>query len=185
MFGTIEITVRMDKVLHCLHHWSHQFRRSFHSFAKRYAECGIDVGDIKVVAYVALLKWTEYKPSETKPYAYELVKHWDDKKWEPIAIQALVQSCMPDKAEQFKLAKDVIRKTVVLFGNNSKYYGEVATVADAQNLEVNGRVNSEYHKFALEFVFFIFTIHITDESNKKILSCKITSYGLCGSSAKF
>lgn len=112
-----------------------------------YSECGIDVGEIKLVAFVALLKWIEYKPSETKPNAYELIKHWNDKKWEPIAIQTLIQSCMPDKREQFKMAKDVIRKTVILFSHNTKYYGEVATVADAQNLEVNGRVNSKYINF--------------------------------------
>lgn len=110
---------------------------------QRYSECGIDVGPIEMIVYVSLLKWVEYKPSETKPYTYELVKHWDDKKWEPAAIQTLIQSCMPEKGEQFKVAKDVIRKTVVLLSNNSKYYGEIATVADAQNLEKNGRVNSK------------------------------------------
>ena len=111
------------------------------SFLKRYAACGIEVGELKLVAYVALLKWTEYKPSETMPNAYELVKHWDDKKWEPAAIQAIIQSCMPEKTQQFKLVKDVLHKSVILFGNKSYYYGEVATIAES--LDENGRVKSK------------------------------------------
>lgn len=51
---------------------------------------------------------------------------------------------MPEKEQQFKLVKDVLRKTVILFGNNSTYFGEVATVADTQSLNVNGRVHSEF-----------------------------------------
>lgn len=101
------------------------------------------MGDINLIAYVALLKWVEYKPSETKPNAYELVKHWDDRKWEPVAIQTLIKSSMPQKGQQFKLVKDVLRKSVVLFGNNSPYFGEIATIADTQNLDVNGRVHSK------------------------------------------
>lgn len=131
---------------------------------QRYAECGINVGKIELVAYVALLKWIEYKPSETKPNAYELVKHWDDRKWEPAAIQTLIQSSMPGKEQHFKLVKDVLRKTVILFGNKSTYFGEVATIADTQNLDVNGRVHSEY-KLSQIFDFH----HQRRQQNSKIL----------------
>lgn len=116
---------------------------TFRFDCSRYSECGIEVGAIEMIAYVAPLKWIEYKPSESQPHAYELVKHWDENKWEPVAIQALIRGFMPETRERFKLAKDVIRKTVVLFSKNSKYYGEMATVADAQGIEVNGRVNSK------------------------------------------
>lgn len=107
-------------------------------------ECGIDAGEIKVIAYVSQLKWIEHKPSEKIANAYELVKHWDDRKWEPVAIQMLMECCMPAKGPKFKLVKDLLRnRSVVLAGNQSYYYGETATVADTQSLETNGRVHSK------------------------------------------
>lgn len=114
-----------------------------------YSECGIDVGEIKVIAYVSQLKWIEHKPSETIPLAYELVKQWDDKKWVPVAIQTLIECCMPEKGPKFKLVHDLLRgRSVVLAGSKSHYYGETATVADTQSLETNGRVHSEYETFS-------------------------------------
>lgn len=113
-------------------------------FLIRHSENGIDVGEIKLVAYVALLKWVEYKPSETHPNAYELVKHWDDKKWVPVAVQSLIRSFMPETRPQFKSVNDVLcAKNVVLFSAKSQYFGEIATIVDSQSLETNGRVCSE------------------------------------------
>lgn len=120
-----------------------EFSACLEQLTSRYSEGCIDVGEIKIIAYVAQLKWIEYKPSETKPNAYELVKHFDDRKWYPVAIQTLIQSTMPEKGQQFKFVKDVLRKSVILFGNKSTYYGEVAAIADTQNLDVNGRVKSK------------------------------------------
>lgn len=130
---------------HFRFHQSFLFLFTFEYICLSYRECGIDVGEIKMLAYVAQLKWIEHKPSETMPNAYELVKHWEDNKWEPVALQTLIPSCMPVKGPQFKLVNDLLRgRSVVLFGNKSYYYGETATVVDIQNLETNGRVNSAY-----------------------------------------
>lgn len=137
-----------------LYSYSHIFQSlfSWELIFHSYSECGIDVGEIKIIAYVAQLKWIEHKPSETMSNAYELVKHWDDKKWEPVAIQTLIQSCMPEKGPKFKLVNDLLRgRNVVLFGHKSHYYGEIATVADTQQLDTNGRVHSTYKKYIENF----------------------------------
>lgn len=113
----------------------------------RYDEAGINVGEIKIVAFVAPLKWVGYKPSgNSKSYTYELAKCWNDEKWQPIAVQMLIKSVLAAELPALKFASDELRvPDVFLFGGNGKthHYGELAQIVDTQSLETNGRVNSK------------------------------------------
>lgn len=121
----------------------------------RYAVAGIDVGEIKVIAFVAPLKWIEYKPIDDKSNELKLVKYWDDEKWQPVAAQTMVKRFMSDEMPKIKQAKDVLRvPDVFLFGGRSHYYGEKATIADAQGFETHGRVNSEFLTEIFNFFFY-------------------------------
>lgn len=121
----------------------------------------------------------EYKPSEAKPNAYELVQHWDDKKWIPVAVQTIVPVSMLEKDPQYKLAKDVLcgGRSVVLFSNHSYHFGEFASVADNRNLETNGRVNSKCKRYILRFI----------SNNEEIIEISWKKFSLVihGSTAKF
>lgn len=91
------------------------------------------------------MKWKEYKTTDDKSNELHLVECWDDDKWKPVAVQTLVKRLPSDEISQIKYAHDVLRvPNVFLFGNGSHYYGEKATVVDAQALETHGRVNSEF-----------------------------------------
>lgn len=147
----------------------------FNGSCYRYTEAGIDVGEIKVIAFVAPLKWTEYKPIDDKSNELRLVKYWDDEKWQPIAVQTILKRFMSDEMPKVKLAKDVLRKPdVFLFGGRSHYYGEKATIADAQGLETHGRINSEF-----------FYRHFQNHFPCLYLMFFVISFGVQGSRAEF
>lgn len=125
--------------------------------AYRYAEAGIDVGEIKVIAFVATLKWIEYEPIDDKSNELKLVKYWDNEKWQPVAVQTIVKRFMSDEMPKVILAKDVVRvPDVFLFGGRSHHYGEKATIADAQGLETHGRINSEFLTETFKYIFNVF-----------------------------
>lgn len=97
-----------------------------------------------MVAYVAPLKWKEYIASEQKPNAFELSKYWDENNWQLVAVQTMSKCFMPEKWPKFKAVSEVLNVTdVFLFSKKSYHFGEMATICDAENVEVNGRVNSE------------------------------------------
>lgn len=100
-----------------------------------------------MIAYVAALKYTEYRISDVEPYTYELTKIWDDEKWEPVAVQTLTKCFMKECMPQLKRARDVLNvRNVFLFNRSSYHYGEMATINDAESLEAYGRVNSRFNK---------------------------------------
>lgn len=102
------------------------------------------MGEINVVAYVAPLKWIEYKVSEHQPIAYELLKHFDENNWQPVAIQTMVKSFMPEKNLQFQTVCDALNEDdVFLFSKNSYHFGEMGSIADSQQVATSGRVNSK------------------------------------------
>lgn len=98
-----------------------------------------------MVAFVAPLKWVEYKPSDnSKSLTYEVAKCWNDDKWQPIAVQMLIKSVLAEEQPARKLASDELRvPDVFLCGGKTHYYGELAQIVDIQSLETNGRVNSK------------------------------------------
>lgn len=113
-------------------------------FTLRYAESGIHIGEIKVVAYVVPLKWTEYAVPQTETNAYKLVEHWEKNKWIPVAAQTLIKCFMADKMPKMKRVSDVLSTpNVFLLSNNSYYFGEVATINDTESLDTNGRIKSK------------------------------------------
>lgn len=100
-----------------------------------------------MVAYVVPLNCTEYAATETESNAYELVKHWKKDKWMPVAAQTLIKGFMANKEPKMKRVADVLSTpnvpNVFLMSKNSYYFGEVATINDAQSLETNGRIKSK------------------------------------------
>ncbi|XP_055313630.1 5'-3' exoribonuclease 1-like [Sitodiplosis mosellana] len=120
----------------------HDFNTFVETLNTTYAESGIDIGQIKCVAFVAPLKWMEYKSTDDKSNELQLVEYWDDENWKPVAVQTMVKRLSSNKMPKVKYAQDVLRvPDVFLFGGRSHYYGEKATIADAQGLETHGRVN--------------------------------------------
>lgn len=112
-------------------------------FLQSYSEHGIELGEIKIVAFVAPLKWKEYVVSEKKSCAFELSKYCDEDNWQLVAVQTMVKSFMPEKWPEFKSVSEVLNVAdVFLSSENSYHYGEMASICEAGNLKVNGRVNS-------------------------------------------
>lgn len=109
----------------------------------RYSEAGIDVGEIKMVAFVAPLKWSQYQPVDDKP-EFELADRYDDEKWKPVAAQTLYLDHCTNRNLRHIPVKDAFRKPQVFIqGKQSQHYGSMATVADIQSLDVNGRIKSK------------------------------------------
>lgn len=123
------------------------------------------MGEIKVIAFVAPLKWVEYKAIDDKSKELKLVEHWDSEKWQMVAVQTMVKRFMTDGIPPVKQAKDVLGvSNVFLFGGKSHYYGEKAIIAVDQGLETLGRVNSEFllnkTLSRLQIFFYLFILQI-------------------------
>lgn len=103
---------------------------------------GLDVGEIEVVAFVKPLKYVEYKPDANN---FELVEHWDDAKWHPVAAQTMFKrlAVTTDHLPKTISAKDAIANNMVFLLSNSPNYGELAEVAAVHGLETHGRINSK------------------------------------------
>lgn len=99
-----------------------------------------------MVAFVASLKYVEYKIYECKPNTYELVKQWDDEQnWELVAVQTMVRAFSDNSMVKFKSVEEALRvKKVFLFGGKSQYYGEIAKIVDQSMLEIHGSISSEF-----------------------------------------
>lgn len=115
----------------------------------RYNRAGIDVGDINIIALVAPLICSEYKPINNNDDHLKLVKQWDKEFLRPFPIQTLLKYSEP--SSNTKSVVDVINDfyiedgppNVFLIGNNTRYYGEMVSIVDTKNLSSNGRVHSK------------------------------------------
>lgn len=102
-----------------------------------------------MVAFVVPRKWVEYEPVDDKPNVFEPIEHWDEKKWYPVAVQILTKSManisqINPTSRHIPVKDALLAPHVFLSSEKSYHYGEIATVADTQSLDANGRVNSKW-----------------------------------------
>lgn len=120
------------------------------SFRCRYAELGINVGEIKIIALVAPLICSEYRPTNDNENTLHLTKNWAiDYALKPVPIQMLVKcykrfdTVKHVEKELSKLRAEYGAPTVCMIGNNTRYFGEMVTVVDTKNLKSTGRLHSK------------------------------------------